>query len=141
MYPFLFPGVNADTFMDVLRNSAFHSKYFDFKLPQMQHRKYVPLNFDISGAKKDVDLITQQAAQLGLYILIFSLVPLFLSFCSIYLINMFLSSCLSNILILLGLDTSFLEGIQKVVTKAADMHKDDEADFAAVYDAINPPRQ
>jgi len=96
--------INVDIFMDVLRNSAFHSKYFDFKLPQMQNRKYQPLNFDISGAKKDIDLITERAKNLGL-------------------------------------NTSFLEGIQATVAVAAEMHKNDDADFASIYDAINPPQQ
>jgi len=40
----------------------------------------------------------------------------------------------------LGLNTAFLEGVQATVARAVEIHSSEEADFASIYDAINPPR-
>lgn len=139
-------GLDPNLFMELLRGSAVHAKYFDWKLPLMSQRTYTPVNFDIQGmafgdrqihcycclvgivvvavavvaddvgndvdidvgvdvgvvgAKKDIDLITEEANKLGM-------------------------------------DTRYLHGVQEIVHKAAELTKDNtqQSDMAIVYEAF-----
>jgi len=59
-------GLSEEILMNVLRPSQLYSKYFDLKMPSMLSRDYSSIVFDISGAKKDIELISAEATRLGL---------------------------------------------------------------------------
>lgn len=57
----------VETFMEILKGSAFYFKYVDVKLPRMLERNYEDPNFSTSGLLKDFQLIEQLAQQSGVY--------------------------------------------------------------------------
>jgi 3-hydroxyisobutyrate dehydrogenase len=59
-------GADLDIFLDVLRQSTFHAKTFDQKLPMMQSRDFSATNFPAELMLKDVELILEEAKRLGL---------------------------------------------------------------------------
>ncbi|ELR13318.1 phosphogluconate dehydrogenase (decarboxylating), NAD binding domain containing protein [Acanthamoeba castellanii str. Neff] len=58
-------GLSEEALMEVLRPSQLYSKYFDLKMPTMVSRDFSSVVFDIAGAKKDSELISAEAARLG----------------------------------------------------------------------------
>jgi len=59
-------GVDVDAFVSILRGSALYAPTFDRKLPSMRRKKFLPVNFPTRHMLKDVRLVRQTAAQLGL---------------------------------------------------------------------------
>eukprot|EP01089_Gocevia_fonbrunei_P002920 TRINITY_DN12789_c0_g1_i1.p1 TRINITY_DN12789_c0_g1~~TRINITY_DN12789_c0_g1_i1.p1 ORF type:complete len:279 (-),score=52.31 TRINITY_DN12789_c0_g1_i1:31-867(-) len=59
-------GLSEETFMNILRPSAFHCAYYDFKMPAMLERNYQPTHWDISGAKKDIGLVKNECERLDI---------------------------------------------------------------------------
>lgn len=59
-------GLDVDLFMDILRKSTFHASTFDRKLPGMLARDFADPNFPAALMLKDLDLIHDNAAELGL---------------------------------------------------------------------------
>jgi 3-hydroxyisobutyrate dehydrogenase len=59
-------GIDLDTFLGILRKSAFHAPTFDRKLPQMLSRDFSATNFPAELLLKDLDLVRAEAGGLGL---------------------------------------------------------------------------
>lgn len=59
-------GIEVDLFMELLRQSAFYAPTFDGKLPRMRERNFSEPNFPTRHFLKDVELMRNQAAALGL---------------------------------------------------------------------------
>lgn len=59
-------GADLEIFLDVLRQSTFHAKTFDQKLPMMQSRDFSATNFPAELMLKDVELVLEEARRLGL---------------------------------------------------------------------------
>jgi 3-hydroxyisobutyrate dehydrogenase-like beta-hydroxyacid dehydrogenase len=59
-------GADLEIFLDVLRQSTFHAKTFDQKLPMMQSRDFSATNFPAELMLKDVELVLEEATRLGL---------------------------------------------------------------------------
>ncbi len=59
-------GIDVDLFMDILRKSTFHAPTFDRKLPGMLARDFEDPNFPAVLMLKDLGLIHDNAAELGL---------------------------------------------------------------------------
>jgi 3-hydroxyisobutyrate dehydrogenase len=59
-------GIDVETFLEVLRQSAFHAATFDRKLPQMLARDFSNTNFPAALLLKDLDLVGSEARRLGL---------------------------------------------------------------------------
>lgn len=59
-------SVPVDTFMAILRESALYAPTFDKKLPRLLQRDYANANFPTKHLLKDVGLVLQEAAALGL---------------------------------------------------------------------------
>ena len=58
--------MDINVFMETLRNSQLYSKYFDMKMPSMLNRDFSKVLWDISGAFKDISVITDTAKSLGI---------------------------------------------------------------------------
>jgi len=59
-------GLNIDTFMDILRESALYAPTFDKKLDKMLNRDFHNPNFPVQHLLKDIDLFLDEAQQIGL---------------------------------------------------------------------------
>jgi 3-hydroxyisobutyrate dehydrogenase len=59
-------GIEVETFLEILRQSAFHAATFDRKLPQMLARDFSNTNFPAALLLKDLDLVGSEAGALGL---------------------------------------------------------------------------
>lgn len=59
-------GIDVNLFMDILRKSTFHAPTFDRKLPGMLARDFADPNFPAALMLKDLGLIHDNAAELGL---------------------------------------------------------------------------
>ncbi|HVG07405.1 MAG TPA: NAD(P)-dependent oxidoreductase [Thermoanaerobaculia bacterium] len=59
-------GIDVNLFMDILRKSTFHAPTFDRKLPGMLARDFSDPNFPAALMLKDLGLIHDNAADLGL---------------------------------------------------------------------------
>lgn len=59
--------LSIETYMEIMRSSAFYFKYMDLKLPRMLNRKYENPNFTTSGLLKDFGLILEEAKSAGVY--------------------------------------------------------------------------
>ncbi len=59
-------GVDLEEFMAILRQSALYAKTHDAKLPRMQARDFSDPNFQTRLLLKDIDLVRNEAARLGL---------------------------------------------------------------------------
>lgn len=59
-------GIDVETFMGVLRQSALYAPTFDKKLPRMQERNFANPNFPTKHLLKDMLLVEHEAASLGL---------------------------------------------------------------------------
>jgi 3-hydroxyisobutyrate dehydrogenase-like beta-hydroxyacid dehydrogenase len=59
-------GADLELFLDVLRQSTFHAKTFDQKLPMILGRDFTATNFPAELMLKDVELILGETRRLGL---------------------------------------------------------------------------
>jgi 3-hydroxyisobutyrate dehydrogenase len=59
-------GIDVETFMSILRNSALYAPTFDKKLPRMLERNFADPNFPAKHLLKDMQLVEEEAASLGL---------------------------------------------------------------------------
>jgi 3-hydroxyisobutyrate dehydrogenase len=59
-------GADLDLFLDVLRQSTFHAKTFDQKLPMILARDFTATNFPAELMLKDVELILGETRRMGL---------------------------------------------------------------------------
>lgn len=59
-------GIDRELFAELLRDSPFHSKSFDAKLPGILKQRFTPANFPARHLLKDVRLIEAEAERLGL---------------------------------------------------------------------------
>jgi 3-hydroxyisobutyrate dehydrogenase-like beta-hydroxyacid dehydrogenase len=60
-------GIDTDLYFDIIKNSNFHFKYIDIKMPRMLEHKYEEPNFTTEGAAKDAHLIHEEVKRLGIY--------------------------------------------------------------------------
>lgn len=59
-------GIDVDTFMTVVRQSALYASTFDKKLPRMETRNFADPNFPAKHLLKDMGLFTEAAQAMGL---------------------------------------------------------------------------
>ncbi|OOZ42277.1 hydroxyacid dehydrogenase [Solemya pervernicosa gill symbiont] len=59
-------GLNIDSFMEIVRESALYAPTFDKKLDKMLSRNFSNPNFPVQHLLKDVDLFLDEANQIGL---------------------------------------------------------------------------
>ncbi|MDZ7752428.1 MAG: NAD(P)-dependent oxidoreductase [Gammaproteobacteria bacterium] len=59
-------GIEVETFMGLLRDSALYAPTFDKKLPRMLEHEYANPNFSARHLAKDIRLFSEQAAAAGL---------------------------------------------------------------------------
>ena len=59
-------GIDVETFMGILRESALYAPTFDKKLPRMLERDFARPNFPARHLRKDLALAVEQGRELGL---------------------------------------------------------------------------